>query len=92
MCVSPTDGSDGGLGITGGEDLHLMLTENIFAVNCNQAYYGTVYGRVEAIGVMGGQSVMGTGRLVLVMYADGSSGVGTDGGEEDTEIITTKME
>ena len=36
--------------------------------------------------------MMGTGRLVLVMYADGSSGVGTDGGEEDTEIITTKME
>ena len=71
MGVPPDNGSDGGLGITGGEDIHLITPEHIITVHCNQAYYGTVSSRGEAPGVMGGQSVVGTGRLVLVRDVNG---------------------
>ena len=47
MGVPPANGSDGGLGITGGEDLHLLPQEHIITVHCNQAYYGTVSDRGE---------------------------------------------
>ena len=49
-------------------------------------------GRVEESGVRGGQLVAETVRLVLVRDAVGCSGVGTDGGEEDMEMMVTEMD
>ena len=71
--VPPSGGSDGGIGVTGGGDLHLPPPEHSFAVHCNRAHYGPVSGGGEASGVTGGQAVVGTGRLGLGWDADGGS-------------------
>ena len=90
--VPPANGRDGGLGIIGGEDLCLLPPDQIITVHCNQAYYGTVSSRGEAPGVTAGQSVVGTGQIVLKRDAVGYSRGGTDGGEEDIEMMVTDMD
>ena len=42
--------------------------------------------------VMGGQSVVETGQLVLGRDVDGGSRGGMDGGEEDMEMMVTEMD
>ena len=49
-------------------------------LHCDQAHYGHVSGGREAYGVMGGQAVVGTGRLGLERDAYVGSEGETDGG------------
>ena len=80
VIIYPAGGSDGGFRVTGGGDLRLPPLENSHTVHCDQAHYGPVSLGGEAFGFTGGQSLVGTRRLGLGRYADGSLGGRTDGG------------
>ena len=81
---------DGGGSITGGGYLRLTPSEHSCTVHCDQAHYGPVYGGGAEAGFKGGQSMVGSGRLVIGGYADGGSVGRTDGGGEETD--GTEME
>ena len=80
MVVSQVFGSDGGVDIIGGGDLHLPPPEHRHKVHFGQAHYGPVYGGREAYGVTCGQALVGTVRLGIGRDADGVSVGVTDRG------------
>ena len=80
MGVSPSDGRNGRVGITGGGYLHLPIPEHSRTVHCNQEHYGPVSGGVAEAGVKFIHAVVGEVWIGLGGDADGSSGGRTDGG------------
>ena len=85
MDVSPDGRSNGGVGVTGGGDVHLPSLENSHTVHCDQALYGPGYGGGEASRFTGGQAVVGTESIVKIGDADSGSGGRTGGGGGEDE-------
>ena len=77
--LSPSGGDDGEGKIIGGGYLHLLPPENSFTVHCDQAHYGTVFGRRETPEDKCVQELVGVGGPGFGGDVDGGSGGGTGG-------------
>ena len=88
--VSLAGGRDGRGGITEGGDLCLPPIEHSRTVYCGQAHYipMSVVGAEDW--VMGGQEVVGAGRIGLGGDVDSGLGGITDGREEETDGTDTE--
>ena len=95
MHIYPAGRGDVGGGVTGGGDLSIPPPEHSRIFHCNKSHCGTVYGGVDASGVMGVKVVVIAVRLGLGGDAEGGSrggkggGMGEGGrdGDEDMQLI-----